>query len=143
MIQRQPISTRTDPLFPYTTLFRSPSPPTGRSRSSNRRNKPAISIPAGSRSGWLHPNYHNQGEDLMRTLLLVLAVAGVVASPALAHPSHDAMPEQASRKPIAQTAQHQVIRLVRHAKLDASWSAAKADKKIGRASCRERECQDV
>src|SRR3546814_3772777 len=90
MIQRQPISTRTDPLFPYTTLFRSPSPPTGRSRSSNRRNKPAISIPAGSRSGWLHPNYHNQGEDLMRTLLLVLAVAGVVASPALAHPSHDA-----------------------------------------------------
>ncbi|MGS1016120.1 DUF6488 family protein [Allosphingosinicella humi] len=64
----------------------------------------------------------------MRTLLLAFAVAGAVASPALAHPSHDAKPEQASRKPIAQTAQDQVIRLVSQAKLDASWSSAKAIK---------------
>src|SRR3546814_3701581 len=32
MIRRPPRSTRTDTLFPYTTLFRSPSRPPGRSR---------------------------------------------------------------------------------------------------------------
>src|SRR3546814_5815899 len=39
MIRRPPRSTRTDTLFPYTTLFRSPaaSPPTGRRQGSRRR----------------------------------------------------------------------------------------------------------
>src|SRR3546814_9257116 len=36
MIRRPPRSTRTDTLFPYTTLFRSTAPPAGRSRSSWR-----------------------------------------------------------------------------------------------------------
>lgn len=64
----------------------------------------------------------------MRKLPFTLAIAGIFAAPALAHPDHDAMPEQATRKPISQTAQDQVIRLVSQARLDSSWSSAKAIK---------------
>src|SRR3546814_5909363 len=43
MIRRPPISTRTDTLFPYTTLFRSPSFVCGRNASLNGCSVPIIS----------------------------------------------------------------------------------------------------
>lgn len=64
----------------------------------------------------------------MHKLLLALAVAGTATSPAIAHGDHDAKPKLGTAKPIAQTAQNEVIRLVTQAKLDASWSVAKAIK---------------
>src|SRR3546814_6669173 len=49
MIRRPPISTRTDTLFPYTTLFRSPRPRRERARS-HRRERPLSRAPRGRRS---------------------------------------------------------------------------------------------
>src|SRR3546814_12735904 len=46
MIRRPPRSTRTDTLFPYTTLFRSQAVPTVPQERSNRSTKPAL-VPSG------------------------------------------------------------------------------------------------
>lgn len=62
----------------------------------------------------------------MRNLLVALTAVATVASPALAHPQHDEMPQRAERKPMAETAKDAVIRLVTQAKLPSSWSKAKA-----------------
>src|SRR3546814_5074018 len=58
MIRRPPQSTRTDTLFPYTTLFRSPHPH-GSVRRARRRAQPVPRIerrragmPGGARRGW-------------------------------------------------------------------------------------------
>src|SRR3546814_6658670 len=58
MIRRPPRSTRTDTLFPYTTLFRSGLSPLVRGRSRPRNSRAAILRPDGrhrrvaARSGW-------------------------------------------------------------------------------------------
>ncbi len=62
----------------------------------------------------------------MRNLLVALTALATVASPALAHPQHDEMPQRAERKPMAETAKDAVIKLVTQAKLPSSWSTAKA-----------------
>lgn len=61
----------------------------------------------------------------MRIALFALAAIGTLAAPAFAHPDgHDA--PRVERKPIGQSAQEAVVRLVSQAKLPASWSSAKA-----------------
>lgn len=62
----------------------------------------------------------------MRKILLSVAVLAAFASPALAHPEHDEMPRPAVRKPMAEVAKSEVIKLVSQAKLPASWSSATA-----------------
>jgi hypothetical protein len=62
----------------------------------------------------------------MRNILVALAALVTVASPALAHPQHDEMPQRTERKPIAETAKDAVVRLVTQAKLPSSWSKATA-----------------
>src|SRR3546814_17308953 len=64
MIRRQPISTRTDTLFPYTTLFRSATaPPCARRGGAHRENTDArhpLGLPAGRhrRAGDQHLGLH-------------------------------------------------------------------------------------
>src|SRR3546814_19037323 len=54
MIRRPPRSTRTDTLFPYTTLFRSPAPPVNPApvhkpiAEKQSENRPTSPVPAGS-----------------------------------------------------------------------------------------------
>ena len=62
----------------------------------------------------------------MRNILLSAVILTTFASPALAHPEHDEMPRPAVRKPMAEVAKSEVIKLVTQAKLPASWSSAKA-----------------
>src|SRR3546814_4783894 len=57
MILRPPRSTRTDTLFPYTTLFRSPRNP--RARQAGRRSSERT--PAASRSRWRHRANNRRG----------------------------------------------------------------------------------
>lgn len=64
----------------------------------------------------------------MRNILLSVAILATFASPALAHPEHDEMPRPSVRKPMAEIAKGEVIKLVTQAKLPASWSSAKAFK---------------
>ncbi len=64
----------------------------------------------------------------MRKILLSVTILATFASPALAHPEHDEMPRPVVRKPMAEVAKSEVIKLVTQAKLDASWSASKAIK---------------
>src|SRR3546814_16471599 len=74
MIRRPPRSTRTDTLFPYTTLFRSPCHPTPvtpdkRARASairgpSRRRVPGPSIDPGSRSLGRDDNLSKEGARL-------------------------------------------------------------------------------
>lgn len=64
----------------------------------------------------------------MRNILLSAAILATFASPALAHPEHEEMPRLAVRKPMAEVAKSEVIKLVTKAKLPASWSSAKAIK---------------
>ena len=64
----------------------------------------------------------------MRYILLSAAILATLASPALAHPEHEEMPRPAVRKPMAEVAKSEVIKLVTKAKLQASWSSAKAIK---------------
>ena len=62
----------------------------------------------------------------MRNILLSAAILATFASPAFAHPEHEEMPRPAVRKPMAEIAKNEVIKLVTQAKLDASWSAISA-----------------
>lgn len=64
----------------------------------------------------------------MRNILLSAVILATVASPAFAHPEHEEMPRPAVRKPMADVAKSEVIRLITQAKLPASWSSAKAIK---------------
>lgn len=64
----------------------------------------------------------------MRNILLSAAILATFVSPALAHPEHEEMPRPAVRKPMAEVAKSEVIKLVTQAKLPASWSSAKAMK---------------
>ena len=64
----------------------------------------------------------------MRNILLSAAIVATFATPALAHPEHEEMPRPAVRKPMAEIAKGEVIKLVTQAKLAASWSSAKAIK---------------
>lgn len=67
-------------------------------------------------------------EIFMRKMLLSAAILATLSSPALAHPEHDEMPRPVVRKPMAEVASSEVIKLVTQAKLPASWSSAKATK---------------
>lgn len=62
----------------------------------------------------------------MRKILLSVAVLATFASPAVAHPEHDEMPLPVVRKPMAEVAKSEVIKLVTQAKLPASWSSSTA-----------------
>lgn len=64
----------------------------------------------------------------MRNILISAAILVTFASPSLAHPEHEEMPRPAVRKPMAEIAKSEVIKLVTQAKLPASWSSAKAIK---------------
>lgn len=64
----------------------------------------------------------------MRNILLAAVILATVASPAFAHPEHEEMPRPTVRKPMADVAKSEVIRLITQAKLPASWSSAKAIK---------------
>ena len=56
----------------------------------------------------------------MRYILLSAAILATLASPAFAHPEHEEMPRPAVRKPMAEVAKSEVIKLVTQAKLQAS-----------------------
>ena len=62
----------------------------------------------------------------MRKTLTALASLTFIASPALADPEHDDIPQRVESRPIAEIAKDSVIRLVTQAKLPSSWSKAKA-----------------
>lgn len=63
----------------------------------------------------------------MRVVLMALCLAGTVAAPALAHPDgHDQQYRAPQRKPISQSAQEAVVKLVTQAKLPASWAKVQA-----------------
>lgn len=64
----------------------------------------------------------------MRNILFSAAILATFASPALAHPEHEEMPRREARKPMAEIAKGEVIKLVTQAKLAASWSSAQAIK---------------
>ena len=64
----------------------------------------------------------------MRNLLFSIALLATFVTPALAHPEHEEMPRPSVRKPMAEIAKGEVIKLVTQAKLPASWSSAKAIK---------------
>lgn len=58
--------------------------------------------------------------------LISAAILATFASPVLAHPEHDEMPRPTVRKPMAEVAKTEVIKLVTQAKLPASWSSTTA-----------------
>ncbi len=62
----------------------------------------------------------------MRKILISTALLATFSSPVFAHPDHDEMPRPVVRKPMAEVAKDEVIKLVTQAKLPASWSSAKA-----------------
>src|SRR3546814_4801596 len=70
MIRRPPRSTRTDTLFPYTTLFRSPSRATGQatrsSRSSSPRRRCRTSTPPSTSSPSRSEEHTSELQSLMR-----------------------------------------------------------------------------
>src|SRR3546814_15514039 len=80
MIRRPPRSTRTDTLFPYTTLFRSACRRQAAGAGPNRRPVPTYGPPAAPDSGHtpvLNPIYRCRGYNaVMRDLLLALIVFG-------------------------------------------------------------------
>jgi len=61
----------------------------------------------------------------MRRILGAVAAVAFLAVPALAHPDGHDQQFRVERKPIGQSAQEAVIKLVAQAKLPASWSKAK------------------
>ncbi len=61
----------------------------------------------------------------MRRILGAVAAVAFFAVPALAHPDGHDQQFRVERKPIGQSAQEAVIKLVAQAKLAASWSKAK------------------
>src|SRR3546814_14028056 len=88
MIRRPPRSTRTDTLFPYTTLFRSPGNsriahlrgsergPEGRYRSRHNRRSKGVTMKILQPAGWSRPTgYSNAIEARGRTIY----VAGLIA----------------------------------------------------------------
>src|SRR3546814_2786169 len=70
MIRRPPRSTRTDTLFPYTTLFRSPAARTGRRRPADRRHDAVVrgvaSQPARRRTTARSEEHTSELQSLMR-----------------------------------------------------------------------------
>src|SRR3546814_3712086 len=68
MIRRHPRSTRTDTLFPYTTLFRSPCPPAGCAPNGQPANRPA---PPRSWSCRPHPSDWLPPKHASRAILLL------------------------------------------------------------------------
>ncbi len=61
----------------------------------------------------------------MRRILGAVAAVAFLTVPALAHPDGHDQQFKVERKPIGQSAQEAVIKLVAQAKLPASWSNAK------------------
>ena len=64
----------------------------------------------------------------MRNIVLAAVIFATLANPAFAHPENEEMLRPAVRKPMAEVAKSEVIRLITQAKLPASWSSAKATK---------------
>src|SRR3546814_8017939 len=72
MIRRPPISTRTDTLFPYTTLFLSPVPP--HSSHPGREVRPLHGFPCTSRRALRSEEHTSELQSLMRTSYAVLCL---------------------------------------------------------------------
>src|SRR3546814_590482 len=161
MIRRPPRSTRTDTLFPYTTLFRS------KAADIRLAAPPAAARGAPRRSGGLCRRADGRGRGAYRLdRSLGLAAAGAAGAAALLRPDRrrrgprrwpllcGAQPASARRPPVAgisavadavalsaAAGPDPVHRVARRA------AAARPDPRgadqIGRASCRERVCQYV
>src|SRR3546814_7745067 len=83
MIRRPPRSTRTDTLFPYTPLFRSP-------RRTSSENRDTRDHPRSCRSGFSRELFDKPRRHSTHIRLLACAgsVGAVEATPAQAHPRH-------------------------------------------------------
>src|SRR3546814_17125793 len=133
MIRRPPRSTRTDPLFPYTTLFRSVhgrrSGPCFAASPSSIERKRCLPVARpcghGSRVGLEKPA--RSGRKRIDRLTLPAAIM-MIDAVALIMPE-----EEASANEIRHRAAH--VRFARYADTQTH--------QLGRASCRERVCQYV
>src|SRR3546814_18492116 len=120
MIRRPPRSTRTDTLFPYTTLFRSPQLP---------RVDIVIDVPEAQRLCACGKHMVKIGEEVSEQLNIIPMQVQVLRTvrPRYACPGGDAAPIIAPMPPAALPRSH--------------FSAAfLAMLQIGRASCRDRVC---
>src|SRR3546814_10743621 len=75
MLRRPPRSTRTDTLFPYTTLFRS-APPRTLGRSINRRPRPSASVATELHSA--RPGRHCRSEEHTSELQSLMRISYAV-----------------------------------------------------------------
>src|SRR3546814_17695624 len=117
MIRRPPRSTRTDTLFPYTTLFRSKV--WGAELSAQF--EPVDRLRINANIGWLGSRIA-KGEQSIDPMNRNLGNPDyTVIKPWVQMPSNCVVPTHMAE----------------------SWLQTNAGVKIGRASCRERECQDV
>src|SRR3546814_14306845 len=133
MIRRPPISTRTDTLFPYTTLFRSwTSAPTA-STSRSTTTTPSSASPAADRVRAMRRNAW-----LIIGLLLVGLWAWSQYGPQATAPAGDT--PAASRAPGDHEPLAQPPRAARPGY--PPCIPAQPPATIGRASCRERRCQN-
>src|SRR3546814_19402628 len=125
MIRRPPRSTRTDTLFPYTTLFRSFGGGRRRQRQKSFRHVPPSRCRAASRESRRYASLgsHSRKQSAASRQDVPITAEGKLHSALII------------REPRSSLPQHRRARRDREAKF--------MSVKIGRASCRERVCQYV
>src|SRR3546814_16124704 len=74
MLRRPPRSTRTDTLFPYTTLFRSSSPASSRTAVASGCSRRASSVTAVSSCGWSSRRSEEHTSELQSLMRISYAV---------------------------------------------------------------------
>src|SRR3546814_13693656 len=128
MIRRPPRSTRTDTLFPYTTLFRS---------SMSRKNFLSGRRFGGTRWGpcCCIPDNDDEDSQMTRNLLLSSAIAMFLAAPAMAQTTP---PAASPAKPAATDADKPATMGTDKPAASTDMTTGTDTGKIGRASCRER-----
>src|SRR3546814_19570334 len=122
MIRRPPISTRTDTLFPYTTLFRS------------GRHEPALAI---RKPG-------SQGANLATRSAGSTEIAGWPTCEARAPPDHEATESGLlPKRTTCGEAEHRgpMTKPMRRTTQTSTYRSGLFGRKIGRAACREGVCQ--
>src|SRR3546814_2782603 len=91
MTLRPPRSTRTDTLFPYTTLFRSPCAPVRKTRSTLRcARAPSSALRAPSPAGGRSEEHTSELQSLMRTSYAVFCLTQKIIFINLAFARHSA-----------------------------------------------------
>src|SRR3546814_11836718 len=130
MIRRPPRSTRTDTLFPYTTLFRSPAQSRGRNPCPRRRQHPDKVTAQGTT--WGHPRRRNMDMQSENRFFddfakMVNGIAGTVAGAGREAEAamRDRAKEFVGRMDFVSREEFEEV------------------KQIGRASCREGVCEYV